>query len=86
LVSAKATAGLNRAGSAPRATDARAAMSAAVLGARHALRARGVVSPWLLLVVEIVVGALVYVPMALLVARETSLDFVRRVKQALGRD
>ncbi len=60
-------------------------MSAAVLGARHGLLARGVSSRWLLLAVEIVVGALVYVPMALLVARETSLEFVGRVRKALGR-
>lgn len=60
-------------------------MGAAVLGARQFLLAHGVTSRLLLLVIEITVGALVYIPVALVVARETSRDFISRVKKALHR-
>jgi len=60
-------------------------MAAAVIGVRHGLVARGVKSQWVLLIVETTVGGLVYIPAALLVARETSLEFLQRVRKALKR-
>jgi PST family polysaccharide transporter len=63
-----------------------AAMAGAVLAVRHAMQAHAVRSNLLILVAEIVVGALVYVPAAFIVARETSEEFVGRVRKALRRE
>lgn len=61
-------------------------MGAAVVGIRHLLVGHGVTSPLLLLVIEIAVGALVYVSVALVVAREVSSEFIGRVRKAIRRD
>jgi lipopolysaccharide exporter len=58
-----------------------AVMAAAVLGARHALRTAGVADPGVLLVVEIAVGVVVYVPAAFAFAGPFARDFVRVLRQ-----
>lgn len=62
-----------------------AVMAAAVLGARRALLGAGLRSHLLLLVVEIAVGAAVYVPAAFLFARDSSQELVGRLRKALRR-
>lgn len=58
-------------------------MSAAVLGTRHFMLTHGVTHRFLVLFAEIAVGGLVYVAAALVVARETSLEFIQRIRKAL---
>ncbi|MGZ3416658.1 MAG: oligosaccharide flippase family protein [Polyangiales bacterium] len=60
-------------------------MAAAVIAVRHGLHTRGITHKLVVLLVEIVVGAIVYVPLALLLARETSEELVGRVRKALRR-
>lgn len=60
-------------------------MAAAVLGVRHLLVGHGMTNKWVLLVVEISVGGLVYVPAAFVFAGETSREFLQRVRKALRR-
>lgn len=61
-------------------------MVAAVLAVRYTLRAAGIHTPAVLLAVEVVTGALVYVPAALLIAPGISRDFLKLVKKALSRE
>jgi PST family polysaccharide transporter len=60
-------------------------MVAAVVGARHALLAAGITAPALLVPIEIAVGAIVYVPAALVLARPVARDFLQLVRGALRR-
>jgi hypothetical protein len=60
-------------------------MAAAVLGTRAALQALGVELAKVLLPVEIVVGALVYVAAAFAIAGPTARDFLRLLRRALKR-
>src|SRR6185295_18164997 len=57
-------------------------MAAAVLGVRHLLEPVGL-RPIVLLAVELIVGAVVYVPSALLLAREVSREFLRLFREAV---
>ncbi len=61
-------------------------MAAAVLAVRQGLDARGFRAHPVGLVVEILVGALVYTSVALIVARDTSLELIRLLRRALRRD
>ena len=58
-------------------------MAAAVLGVHHGLRVAGIEHAWIYLIVEILVGAIVYVAAALVICRETSKDLLGLIKQAL---
>src|SRR5205814_8565025 len=60
-------------------------MAAAVLGTRAALPALGVVLAQVILPVEIVVGALVYVAAAFVLAGPTARDFLQLLRKALRR-
>ena len=62
-----------------------AVMAAAVLGARHLLLALGADSRALLLVVEIAVGAVVYVPAAFVLAPGTTRDVLGLLRKAYSR-
>jgi PST family polysaccharide transporter len=62
-----------------------AVMAAAVLGVRHGLDLLGLDSPRLVLPVEIVVGAVTYVAAALVIAAQTSRDFLGLLRRALKR-
>jgi lipopolysaccharide exporter len=56
----------------------------AVLGARWLLAHAGVHAAWIALPVEITAGAVAYVAAALLVARRTSMDLIKLLKNALA--
>ena len=56
-------------------------MAAAVLGARWGLAAVGLQSPKLGLIVEIIVGAVVYVPSAFLIAGDTARDLLSLIRK-----
>ncbi len=60
-------------------------MAAAVLGARHGLHALGVTRPVFLVPIEILVGAVAYVPAAFVFARPIARDFLAQLKRALKR-
>jgi PST family polysaccharide transporter len=60
-------------------------MAAAVVGVRYLLARMGVESAGAALVVELVAGGVVYVASAFVVARETAMDFLRLVRDALQR-
>ncbi|HMJ11557.1 MAG TPA: oligosaccharide flippase family protein [Polyangiaceae bacterium] len=60
-------------------------LALSVLGARHLVMALGGLPPLPLLVLEIVIGALVYIGAALVFAREASRELVARVRDALQR-
>jgi PST family polysaccharide transporter len=60
-------------------------LAAAVAAARFGLLAAGVDHPAALLVVEIVTGAVVYVAVALRVARDASRDLLDLVRRAVRR-
>lgn len=62
-----------------------AVMAAAVLGVREAMIALGVTAAKAILPVEIVVGALVYVAAALVIAGPTARDFLQLLRRALKR-
>ncbi len=60
-------------------------MACAVLGMRHLILSLGGMPALPLLIIEILVGALVYIGSALLFARDASLELIARVKDALRR-
>lgn len=60
-------------------------MVAAVFGARHGLESLDVQTPIVLLVVEIAVGSIVFVPCAFLFSGTIARDFLGLIKKALGR-
>jgi PST family polysaccharide transporter len=60
-------------------------MAAAVLGTRLAFYEAGIDNPHLLLPVEIVVGAVSYIPAALILARPICKDFFHLLRQMRGR-
>jgi len=60
-----------------------AIMAASVYGARMGLRSVGIGAGWLSLFVEVVVGGVVYVGAAFVVARTLALDVVTQVKRVL---
>jgi PST family polysaccharide transporter len=60
-------------------------MAAAVVGTRYLLGSLGSISPVLILIAEIIVGALTYIGFALIVARGASKELVVRLKDALRR-
>ncbi|MSP61013.1 MAG: oligosaccharyltransferase [Myxococcales bacterium] len=60
-------------------------MVAAILGVRHQLESFGFGTGWPALGIELATGAVVYVIAALVVARETSRDFIGLCRRALGR-
>ncbi len=62
-----------------------AVMTAAVLGVRHGLHLRGIRAPLIVLLAELLTGGVVYVAAALVVARDTSHEFIGRVRKALRR-
>jgi PST family polysaccharide transporter len=62
-----------------------APMVGAVMGVRAALAAAGVYQPALSLVLEIAVGAAVYVPMAFVLATDTAHDFLGLCRKAFAR-
>jgi PST family polysaccharide transporter len=62
-----------------------AVMAAAVLGARYGLRSLGVTHPGALLPVEIIVGAAVYIPAALILARPIAKDFLKLLREMRSR-
>lgn len=61
-------------------------MVAGVLGAGHGLGAMGVTAPMLVLPVQIVIGALTYVPAALLLAPATARDLLQLLRRSLVRN
>ncbi len=60
-------------------------MVAAVFAARYGMETAGIESPVLLLVVEIAVGGIVFVPAAFVLSGEIARDFLGLLKSALGR-
>lgn len=60
-------------------------MAAGVLGARHGMLALGVEAPRVILVVEIIAGAVTYVVAALALAGPTARDFLQLLRRALKR-
>lgn len=64
---------------------ASAVMASAVLAMRFGLKEYGVAHPGILLVAEIVVGAVVYVPVALVVCRDASRDLLNVARDVLRR-
>ncbi|MFH1131178.1 MAG: oligosaccharide flippase family protein [Pseudomonadota bacterium] len=60
-------------------------MAAAVLAVRYLLRSLGFSSGVLSLVAEIGVGAIVYIPSALIIAHSVSRDFISLMKEAFNR-
>ncbi|MCG8420449.1 MAG: oligosaccharide flippase family protein [Proteobacteria bacterium] len=63
-----------------------AVMAAAVLGVRYGLIALGVETAAIRLAVEIITGAVVYVPCAFIFTGSTARDFLSLLRKALGRD
>lgn len=63
-----------------------AVMACAVLGARHGLRMAGLDSALLSLLIEILVGAVVYVASALLLAPQTARDLLSLLRKAYSGD
>lgn len=61
-------------------------MAVAVYGTHQLLGQFGVTHPGVLLVIEIVVGAIAYVPAALILCRETTKDLLGLLKKALRRN
>lgn len=61
------------------------AMAAGVQGIRTALHGAGLHTSWLTLGVEILVGGIVYVAVAFVVARSTAMDFLTQVKKVVQR-
>jgi PST family polysaccharide transporter len=62
-----------------------AVMASAVWLAHRGLVATGVDVPWLLVLVEIIVGAIAYVAAALVICRETAKDLLQLVVRAMKR-
>jgi lipopolysaccharide exporter len=60
-------------------------MAAGVLGARHGMLALGVAAPRVILVVELIAGAVTYVVAALALAGPTARDFLQLLRRALKR-
>ncbi len=61
-------------------------MVAAVFAVRYGLETLGLHTPILLLIAEVLVGALVFIPAAFLLSRDIATDFLGLIKSALGRD